>query len=105
MIETKCRGTPARHRQALGFQSYLPATAPAGIERHPLLQHHIIGNAEDRLFSDNSFDLIMADRVVEHIEPPDGFMAEMYSILRPRWPSADAYYTDVPPRLALASPR
>jgi len=69
VIETKCRGTPARHRQALGFQSYLPATAPAGIERHPLLQHHIIGNAEDRLFSDNSFDLIMADRVVEHIEP------------------------------------
>jgi hypothetical protein len=60
-------GTPSQHR-LLASEAIFP-TAPAGIDRRPLLQHRIIGNAEDRLFSDNSFGLIMTDLVVEHIEP------------------------------------
>lgn len=43
--------------------------------------HH--GDASDTPFSDNEFDIIICDNVLEHIAEPDAFIKEVSRILKP----------------------
>lgn len=51
--------------------------------KNPLLDEAKIANVLSLPFSDNSFDLIFANNVAEHIAKPIGFLKEMRRILKP----------------------
>ena len=53
------------------------------IARHPALEHRLIGNGEQMPFADNTFDLVTANMVVEHVAEPARLFAEIGRILAP----------------------
>ncbi len=55
----------------------------AAIARHPQLRHRVIGNGEQLPFESNSFDLITANMVVEHVVEPTRLFVEMTRVLAP----------------------
>jgi len=78
------------------------------------------GNLNDADFDDNSFDLITSRHVIEHIPAPDGFMNEIFRILKKggrlvietpnsralgrKWFKENWFADDVPRHLILYSP-
>jgi ubiquinone/menaquinone biosynthesis C-methylase UbiE len=55
----------------------------AQLARNPFLQGAIGADAEDLPFSDNSFDLVTANMVLEHLEEPRRVIIETFRVLRP----------------------
>ena len=55
----------------------------AAIARHPQLRHRVIGNGQQLPFESNSFDLITANMVVEHVAEPTKLFLEMTRVLAP----------------------
>lgn len=53
------------------------------IARHPGLRHRIVGTGEQMPFEDNTFDLVTANMVVEHVAAPARLFAEISRILAP----------------------
>jgi SAM-dependent methyltransferase len=71
------------------------------IARHPGLRHRVIGTGEQLPFADNSFDLVTANMVIEHVEAPARLFAEISRILAPggrviiHTPNAQGYTTAI----------
>lgn len=53
------------------------------IKDHPLLTYRVEALGGGLPFRDGTFDLVTANMVVEHIEKPEEFLADMYRVLRP----------------------
>ena len=53
------------------------------IQDHPLLTHRVQGLGGSLPFRDNTFDLVTANMVVEHIDKPQNFLADIFRVLRP----------------------
>jgi len=52
------------------------------IAEHPLLTYRVSALGGALPFRDQSFDLITANMVIEHIRQPEKFLADMYRVLR-----------------------
>jgi len=75
------------------------------IKDHPLLTCRVEALGGALPFRDQTFDLVTANMVVEHIEQPEKFLADMFRVLRPSgrfifhtpnilfWLTFIAYYT------------
>ena len=50
---------------------------------NPFLDEFVVAGAEELPFEEASFDLVYANFVVEHLERPDGALAEFARVLRP----------------------
>ena len=55
----------------------------AAIARHPRLRHRVIGDGQQLPFESNSFDLITANMVVEHVVEPTRLFRELTRVLAP----------------------
>lgn len=55
----------------------------SAIARHDRLHHRVLGNGEHLPFSDNSFDLITANMVLEHVAEPSRLFGEISRVLAP----------------------
>ncbi len=53
------------------------------IREHPLLRDRVIAWGGHLPFAPNSFDLVTANMVVEHVPDPESFLADVYRVLRP----------------------
>ncbi len=53
------------------------------IKDHPLLTYRVEGLGGTLPFRDGTFDLVTANMVVEHIEKPENFLADIGRVLRP----------------------
>ena len=53
------------------------------IALHPLLPNRVEATGEAQPFRDESFDLVTANLVVEHVVNPQRFLAEIHRVLRP----------------------
>jgi SAM-dependent methyltransferase len=53
------------------------------IKDHPLLTYRVAGLGGALPFRDHTFDLITANMVIEHVEQPEKFLADMCRVLRP----------------------
>jgi SAM-dependent methyltransferase len=53
------------------------------ISEHPLLTYRVAGLGGSLPFRDETFDLITANMVIEHIQQPEEFLADMRRVLRP----------------------
>ena len=53
------------------------------IQEHPLLTCRVAALGGALPFRDQTFDLVTANMVVEHIDAPQQFLADMYRVLRP----------------------
>jgi SAM-dependent methyltransferase len=53
------------------------------IKDHPLLTHRVAGLGGSLPFRDQSFDLVTANMVIEHIQQPEKFLADIHRVLRP----------------------
>ena len=67
------------------------------LRKHRTISDRVIGNLEQLPFDANSFDLVTANMVVEHLGDPTSCFAEVKRVLRPgghflfHTPSADGY--------------
>lgn len=57
---------------------------PAVRENSELDEAHVIDEKEALPFADDTFDLVLCDNVVEHVEEPDHFMGEVHRVLKPQ---------------------
>ena len=55
----------------------------AAIAKHPQLRHRVIGDGQQLPFESNSFDLITANMVVEHVVEPTRLFRELTRVLAP----------------------
>jgi 2-polyprenyl-3-methyl-5-hydroxy-6-metoxy-1,4-benzoquinol methylase len=55
----------------------------SAIARHPGLRHRVVGNGEQLPFESNTFDLITANMVVEHVADPAQLFLEISRVLAP----------------------
>lgn len=53
------------------------------IKDHPLLTHRVAGLGGALPFREKTFDLVTANMVIEHVEQPQSFLADVYRVLRP----------------------
>ena len=53
------------------------------LAEHPLLTYRVKALGGALPFKDNSFDLVRANMVVEHLDNPEAFLADVYRVLRP----------------------
>ncbi len=53
------------------------------LAEHPLLTYRVKALGGALPFKDNSFDLVTANMVVEHLDNPEAFLADVYRVLRP----------------------
>ncbi len=53
------------------------------LERHPYLHERVVGDIEKMPFAEDSFDLLTARSVIEHIEAPSLFLREVRRVLKP----------------------
>jgi SAM-dependent methyltransferase len=53
------------------------------ISEHPLLTYRVKGIGGALPFKDETFDLVTANMVVEHLEDPETFLADVRRVLRP----------------------
>jgi len=60
----------------------IDASAEA-MARHPYLHERVVGDIQRLPFPENSFTLLTARSVVEHIEQPAPFLSEAYRVLKP----------------------
>jgi ubiquinone/menaquinone biosynthesis C-methylase UbiE len=71
------------------------------VSRHRSITNRIVGKIETLPFSSDSFDLITANVVVEHLADPEAAFSEVFRVLRPggyflfRTPSARSYFVRV----------
>ena len=54
------------------------------IKDHPLLRYRVEALGGSLPFRDQSFDLVTANMVVEHVDDPKAFLADIYRVLRPQ---------------------
>jgi ubiquinone/menaquinone biosynthesis C-methylase UbiE len=55
----------------------------SSLRAHRGIRNKVLGNVEKPPFRDESFDLITANMVVEHVEYPEAALAEVYRLLKP----------------------
>jgi SAM-dependent methyltransferase len=72
------RNLPLERWRVIGID--MDGTALA---RHRGLRHRVIGSGEQLPFGDNTFDLITANMVVEHVADPAGLFAEIGRVMAP----------------------
>lgn len=60
----------------------LPTITKVACKRH--VSSVVSGDAEKLAFADNSFDVVLASEVVEHLWNPESFLAESYRVLKPK---------------------
>ena len=60
----------------------LPTITPLAHKRH--VSSVLSGDAEKLAFASNSFDLVLASEVVEHLWNPQSFLDEAYRVLKPK---------------------
>jgi len=53
------------------------------IQEHPLLRDRVMALGGNLPFAPNSFDLVTANMVVEHLSEPEPFLADIHRVLRP----------------------
>ena len=53
------------------------------VRENPFLDHGQIADAKKLPYSDASFDVVIADNVMEHLENPEGVFAEAKRVLKP----------------------
>ncbi len=53
------------------------------IKDHPLLTHRVEALGGALPFREQTFDLVTANMVIEHVEQPREFLADIYRVLRP----------------------
>jgi len=69
------------------------------LQQHAGLKHRIAGDAQRLPFRDETFDLITANMVVEHVTDPTALFSELHRVLRPggrvliHTPNATGYTT------------
>ena len=68
----------ARCRTAVGIDLDLP-----GLRKNTILRDRVMGNLEQLPYSAESFDLVTANWVVEHLESPETVLAAIKRVLRP----------------------
>jgi ubiquinone/menaquinone biosynthesis C-methylase UbiE len=76
--ESDQRELSARCRRLVGIDA-----SSADLERHSYLHERVVGDIHHLPFPDNSFTLLTARSVVEHIEQPVPFLREAGRVLRP----------------------
>lgn len=54
------------------------------VRGNPHLRSHAVVRDEHYPFSSGSFDLVVSNYVVEHVQDPDGHLAEIHRVLKPR---------------------
>jgi ubiquinone/menaquinone biosynthesis C-methylase UbiE len=75
------------------------------VARHRTIRNRAVGVVERLPFASNSFDLVTANVVVEHLKYPSLAFAEIFRVLRPggsfvfRTPSARGYFVKIARRL------
>jgi ubiquinone/menaquinone biosynthesis C-methylase UbiE len=76
---------PEAEQRALVLRSrvFVGADLDPAISEHPYLRYRVFARGEDLPFSSNSFDLVTANMVVEHLEEPALIFAEIKRILAP----------------------
>jgi SAM-dependent methyltransferase len=76
----------AQHDRAIDIARWTVAGIDmdrSAIARHPGLRHRVVGNGEQLPFADNSFNLITANMVVEHVAEPSRLFGEISRVLVP----------------------
>jgi 2-polyprenyl-3-methyl-5-hydroxy-6-metoxy-1,4-benzoquinol methylase len=63
---------------AVGIDADLPS-----LRKHRTLQNRVFGDIGRLPFRDQSFDLITANMVIEHVQDPDGLLREVHRALPP----------------------
>ena len=76
--EAEERDLVGRCRRAVGLDY-----SPEGLRRHRTLTHRIVGDIEHLPFADNSFDIISANMVMEHVADPAAALSQIRRILKP----------------------
>jgi ubiquinone/menaquinone biosynthesis C-methylase UbiE len=76
--EVDQRTLSSRCKRLTGIDASAEAMA-----RHPYLHERVVGDIQHLPFSKNSFTLLTARSVVEHIEQPVPFLCEAYRVLKP----------------------
>jgi SAM-dependent methyltransferase len=54
-----------------------------GIVRHPRLTYRVKALGGELPFKNDTFDLVTANMVVEHVNDPEGFLSDIFRVLRP----------------------
>ncbi|HKE21982.1 MAG TPA: methyltransferase domain-containing protein [Bryobacteraceae bacterium] len=76
--------SPARQRALAARASVLIGMdVDSAMLEHPLLQQRVIGLGEDMPFAADTFDLISANMVFEHVADPGQVLREVWRILKP----------------------
>lgn len=77
-MTTEERELAARSRRLVGLDQDLPA-----LKKNPVITDRIFGNGESLPFAAETFDLVTANMVVEHLEKPGLVLSEIDRVLRP----------------------
>jgi len=72
------RAIVARAKRVVGVDLDLPAMA-----RHRTIEERAMGRVESLPFADNTFDLVTANMVMEHLEDPANALTELRRVLKP----------------------
>ncbi len=67
-----------RSEMVVGLDADLPS-----LKRHNYIQNKVLGDIRSIPFVSESFNIVSANMVVEHIENPDGTLAELHRVLEP----------------------
>jgi ubiquinone/menaquinone biosynthesis C-methylase UbiE len=73
----------AQHALVRRAGSIVGIDVDAALAEHPLLTHKVKAFGGSVPFRDNSFDLVTANMVVEHVDNPVSFLSEVHRLLRP----------------------
>lgn len=76
-------GAEEQRQLALRASMLVGMDVDLSIRRHPLLNERVMGNGEDLPFADETFDLVTANMVVEHLEDPAQVLSEVRRVLKP----------------------
>lgn len=52
------------------------------VRRNPFLDEGVVGVGENLPYPDDTFDMVIANNVLEHIAQPEAFLAEIFRVLR-----------------------
>ena len=62
---------------------FIGADVDDALARHPLLTHRLMASASGLPFASSQLDFVTANMVVEHLDEPDKFFAEVARVLAP----------------------